>query len=171
MFRSFPRTRESRATSAGVRGPWVPAFAGTSGDEQRFNLVGTGPISAGSVHCVLQMGQSPLLRKNNSPPTRAIRPPSAGNVPSEPARQCSLPVVRSRMPDADIQADAFAPSQDLARSWQTSSKQEVIARRRRASRWSRPQSGATRRRDLLPPTPQLAAGRRRKDRSLTTRTV
>src|SRR6266702_3397415 len=41
MFRSFPRTRESRATSAGVRGPWVPAFAGTSGDEERFNLVGT----------------------------------------------------------------------------------------------------------------------------------
>ncbi len=27
--------------SAGVRGPWVPAFAGTSGDEERFNLVGT----------------------------------------------------------------------------------------------------------------------------------
>src|SRR5437667_12119984 len=41
MFRSFPRTRESRATRAGVRGPWVPAFAGTSGDEERFNLVGT----------------------------------------------------------------------------------------------------------------------------------
>src|SRR5438270_5443479 len=41
MFRSFPRTRESRATTAGVRGPWVPAFAGTSGDEERFNLVGT----------------------------------------------------------------------------------------------------------------------------------
>src|SRR5947199_1710819 len=39
MFRSFPRTREPRATSAGVRGPWVPAFAGTSGDEHRFNLV------------------------------------------------------------------------------------------------------------------------------------
>src|SRR5437870_7943038 len=32
MFRSFPRTQESRATSAGVRGPWVPAFAGTSGE-------------------------------------------------------------------------------------------------------------------------------------------
>jgi tripartite-type tricarboxylate transporter receptor subunit TctC len=41
MFHSFPRTRESRATSAGVRSPWVPAFAGTSGDEQRFNLVRT----------------------------------------------------------------------------------------------------------------------------------
>jgi hypothetical protein len=26
MFRSFPRTRESRAASAGVRGSWVPAF-------------------------------------------------------------------------------------------------------------------------------------------------
>src|SRR6266567_1487930 len=31
MFRSFPRTRESRATSAGVRDPWIPAFAGMSG--------------------------------------------------------------------------------------------------------------------------------------------
>jgi hypothetical protein len=41
MFRSLPaRTRESRATSAGVRGLWVPAFAGMSGDEERFNLVG-----------------------------------------------------------------------------------------------------------------------------------
>src|SRR5712671_4682962 len=26
MFRSFPRTRESRATNAGVRGPWIPRF-------------------------------------------------------------------------------------------------------------------------------------------------
>jgi hypothetical protein len=41
MFRSFPRTRESRATSGGVCGPWVPAFAGTSGDEERFDLIGT----------------------------------------------------------------------------------------------------------------------------------
>src|SRR6267154_2914274 len=32
MIRSFPRTRESRATYAGPSmSPWVPAFAGTSG--------------------------------------------------------------------------------------------------------------------------------------------
>src|SRR5437764_15225162 len=34
MLRSFPRKRESSATRAGVRGPWMPALAGMSGDEE-----------------------------------------------------------------------------------------------------------------------------------------